>query len=526
MDLFAALADLTPQDGETRLSFRARLRESFEGEESKSGGALAAANLYRVRLGIELLAEQPPKGKDRLNWQRETAAALGFHGRGARIIRELLGVAEAVQEAKAAGLAHGVPIEVIHRRFGHVRKALRAFLTCGDPDGDARKAPQPNDRQQALAQIRLERAAEHAARLLGPDWLRGWLEAKQGQLQANPAWSPPTTYRKLFPSPLPYLGSKRRVLRGQLIPRLSRALSPGTTLVETHVGGGSVFLNALHLGLTDRVRINDKDPAVADFWTELIREPGLLRSMVETRTVTEATVVEYLQYLRDTAASLVSDTDRAERAYRKLVAHACTFASKGAVGRLPFPPNVERWNGTRVERSSWIRRAHALVRGRVVGDECTALDGLVVLAQAKAGEVVYLDPPYWSLQSSQTPRPQYVHGYTAADHAALRDGLRVATVPWLLTCGYPDDSDLGETESPAASEKRRGNGRVKWHTDLIPKLYADRELFRIEVAHLPSYSAGHKNSKGPPKGEVGPRELMIFPVGSSGVFEMGRGARA
>jgi pyrimidine deaminase RibD-like protein len=162
---------------------------------------------------------------------------------------------------------------------------------------------------------------------------------------------------------------------------------------------------------------------------------------------------------------------------------------------------------------------------RVVGDECTALDGLDVLAQAKAGEVVYLDPPYWSLQSSQTPRPQYVHGYTAADHEALRDGLRVATVPWLLTCGYPDDSDLGETESPAASEKRRGNGRVKWHTDLIPKLYADRELFRIEVAHLPSYSAGHKNSKGPPKGEVGPRELMIFPVGSRETFERKRGAR-
>ncbi|MCK6574667.1 DNA adenine methylase [Myxococcota bacterium] len=515
VDLFAALDGLTRQDGETPLAFRARLREQFENEDSRSGGALAAANLYRLRLGLDLLAERPPKGNDRLTWQRQTASVLGFRGHGARVVRELLAVAEAVQEARATGLAHGVPIEVLHRRFSSVRRSLRAFLDCGDPDGDVREPVQRPDQQRDFAVARLDRAAENAAHLLGPEWFREWLEAKQANLlRGSPARPPMTRGRRVFSSPLPYLGSKRTMLRSEIIPRLSRLLTSGTTLIDTHVGGGSVFLSALHLGLTDRVKINDMDPAVADFWTTVIRDAALLRSMVEARTVTEATVVEYLRFLRDTATAKVSDADRAERAYRKLVAHACTFAARGPIERVPYPLNIERWNANRAEKSLALRKTHALLRGRVVGDHCTSLDALDVLGAVTEGDVVFIDPPYLSLEPSGTARVQYAYHYTVGHHEALRDRLRDLDIPWLLTYGHREGD--GDSRAPPSASKRHGS---KVSRNLIADLYADHAAFEVAACPRPGYSAGNRRERG--GNGVATKELVICRTCHADVFRLG-----
>ncbi len=221
---------------------------------------------------------------------------------------------------------------------------------------------------------------------------------------------------------VPYPGGKRRSV-ADLLNRIG-PLPCSMTFVEPFVGGGVVSLNMLARGLASRVRLNDRDPAVAALWTAAIQQPGQLIDRVWNFPGDDRAAVEEVFKARRSGSLRGLDL-----AFAELIARRRSYRNKA---REPW--HNRPWRADiAVDR---IRTAHKLLRGRVVGDTCTALDALDVIQEQQRGGVrfLFLDPPY----VEQGPGV-YSHGMTEDGHRRLGDILRATDCPWLLCY---DDSGL------------------------------------------------------------------------------------
>ena len=141
-DVFVALhgADLDRQPGESNDKYRRRLAKAAARHDLEKMSAATAARRFRLRLGLELLPEQPAKGRKRGLWQRETGKQFDI---GARQLRNILAAAEAVDTSRR--LETPLPKRMLERPIKNIPKAAMAFLETGDLDGELPKRVQSPD---------------------------------------------------------------------------------------------------------------------------------------------------------------------------------------------------------------------------------------------------------------------------------------------------------------------------------------------------------------------------------------------
>jgi len=198
-DLFAELSKLEKKGGESDLEYQLRLTECLATEQAKAEGPQQEANLYRIKLGLVLLDERPKEGV--LKWQKAKAKELGYQGKETRAIRELIGVAEALQAAKVdkRGLARSVPIEVTKRPWSHVKRTVKVFAETGKLEGKLPvKALTPDRALKALGT-----ALKRARDVVSEDQLQAWLTEVSGTLAQSSVPAVPQTPESQPPSSSP-----------------------------------------------------------------------------------------------------------------------------------------------------------------------------------------------------------------------------------------------------------------------------------------------------------------------------------
>ena len=123
-----------PADGEDPAVYTANLANT-------SHSSQMTANLYRIKLGLTLLAMQPKKvigTKTVTDWQRAQGERLGLVGD--RQIRTIMGAAKAIKAVMAVELPFPAD-ELIDRPLERVAKAIKGAIKTGvHPDADKVKA--------------------------------------------------------------------------------------------------------------------------------------------------------------------------------------------------------------------------------------------------------------------------------------------------------------------------------------------------------------------------------------------------
>ncbi len=201
------------------------------------------------------------------------------------------------------------------------------------------------------------------------------------------------------PHPIPYQGSKRRLAAAIL-----RHAPPARRLVEPFAGSAAVTLAAAAGGVANRFLLADRLAPLAALWRAILEEP-------------EATARRYRRVWQgqersgDPAAHFAAARDRFNRAgdpvlllylLARCVKNAVRFNAEGAFNQAP-DHRRRGMHPDRMERH--MARAAELLAGRA---EVHAADYRDVLADAGAGDLVYLDPPYQGVSGGRDPR--YVAG--------------------------------------------------------------------------------------------------------------------
>ncbi|PVX30221.1 DNA adenine methylase [Sphingomonas pokkalii] len=221
--------------------------------------------------------------------------------------------------------------------------------------------------------------------------------------------------------PIPYQGSKR-----SLAPRICSLFPRAVdTLYEPFAGSAAITLYAATHNLADRFVIGDIYVPLIDLWDLIINDPGMLSgSYAEVWKAQFDIGIEHYNIVR---AEFNESKDPVLLLYlvARCVKNAVRFNRAGN-----FTQSVDkRRTGMRPDRVT--RTVHAvsrLLKGRVTlfrGDfhDCCA--------DAKASDLIYMDPPYQGTTYGRDKR--YASGL---DRAALIDGLHdfdTRNVPYVLS---------------------------------------------------------------------------------------------
>lgn len=214
---------------------------------------------------------------------------------------------------------------------------------------------------------------------------------------------------------LKWPGGKTRLV-GAILPELGARAG---TYFEPCVGGGAVFFAAARARLFRRAVIGDLSPDVVATYRALRdRLPDLVRAL--ERLAPRAQDAEH--YYRVRLADM-TDADDVARAARLVYLTRTSFNGLYRVNRAgranaPFGRHVR----PRVLDVELLEAAAAALQGV----EIIHGDFTVCTARARAGDVVYFDPPYVP-RSASSSFTAYAGAFREADHARLVDEtLRLA----------------------------------------------------------------------------------------------------
>ncbi len=225
-------------------------------------------------------------------------------------------------------------------------------------------------------------------------------------------------------SPLRYPGGKA-ALAGLFADLIAEIGIDGCTYVEPYAGGAGAGIALLREGLVDRLVINDIDPAVHAFWSEVATNNDDFTSWVEEVPLT----VEQWLVQRDIYRSKTSDAQQLGRAFfylnrtnRSGILRAGVIGGQAQTGNYKIDARFNR--GTLVSRLRAIGDlAHAI--------EVTALDGRTVIDRyaQDSSAFLYIDPPYVAAGGRL-----YLNAFEGRDHQALAAAVDdIAGAHWLMS---------------------------------------------------------------------------------------------
>lgn len=224
----------------------------------------------------------------------------------------------------------------------------------------------------------------------------------------------------IAPHPIPYQGSKRRLAAAIL-----RHAPPARRLVEPFAGSAAITLAAAARGLAGRFFIADRLAPLAALWRAILERPAATARRYERL---------WRGQERDPAGHFAAARDRFNRTgdpvlllylLARCVKNAVRFNADGGFNQAPD----HRRRGMHPDRMRrHIERAAALLAGRA---EVRAADFAEVLAGARAGDLVYLDPPYQGVSGGRDPR--YVAGVDLPRLVAALHDLNRRHIRYLLS---------------------------------------------------------------------------------------------
>lgn len=225
-------------------------------------------------------------------------------------------------------------------------------------------------------------------------------------------------------SPLRYPGGKA-ALAGLFADLISDLGIRNCTYVEPYAGGAGAGIALLREGIVARLVINDIDPAVHAFWSQVVDHNTAL---VDWISEVPLTMAEWHRQ-RDAYRSTATDQAALGRAFfylnrtnRSGVLNAGVIGGQAQAGRYRI--------GARFNRETLSERVQAIGDLRKV-IEVTAFDGRTVIQRhaRRKSSFLYIDPPYVHAGSQL-----YLNAFEARDHQALAQTVdRIRAAHWLMT---------------------------------------------------------------------------------------------
>jgi len=256
-------------------------------------------------------------------------------------------------------------------------------------------------------------------------------------------------------SPFRYPGAKSRIVASILG---KMAFANQRKLVDVFVGGGSVFIGALNKGLFESFVLNDKDEAVASFWSCLAHSETCEFLVHRVRT-TLPTVEEH-----GVQRQAIKSDDILTAGFAALFLNRTSFSgilTSGPIGGYEQKSRYSvscRYNADLMAKK--IESIHRAIRGKV---DITCLDFETCIEENdQEGSVIYCDAPYY-VKGNQLYRCKMTH----EDHLRLAECLRrLRRANFVVS--YDDEPEIREMyrwatiDTVAHRYSIKGQGRKGW----------------------------------------------------------------
>jgi DNA adenine methylase len=219
-------------------------------------------------------------------------------------------------------------------------------------------------------------------------------------------------------------------------------MGSNTEYVEPFLGGGAILLKFLQSQMQiKRLRLNDKDVALACLWTAVIRYKDEL--IKRTHAAQPSTHIFYRikEELSQTLEYPTQEEDILSLGFKKLLIHQISYSGLGVKSGGPLggsdqasPYKIDcRWRPDNIAKKI-TKINHTLSRYDIAGCCCTSCDFSEVIHD---NALIYLDPPYYHKGNEL-----YKHGFAHEDHQGLAACLRAIRADWVLS--YDDCPQIME----------------------------------------------------------------------------------
>lgn len=225
-------------------------------------------------------------------------------------------------------------------------------------------------------------------------------------------------------SPLRYPGGKS-ALAGLFADLIASLEIRSCTYVEPYAGGAGAGIALLREGIVKRIVINDIDPAVYSFWSQVVRHN---REFVDWIAKVPLTIDEWRRQrtIYKSASTNEAALGRAffylNRTNRSGVLNAGVIGGQAQAGKYKLDARFNR--ETLAKRVAEIGTFRSAI-------EVSALDGRTVIQRhaRRKTSFLYIDPPYVHAGSQL-----YMNAFEARDHEALANAInRIGAAHWVVT---------------------------------------------------------------------------------------------
>jgi len=224
-----------------------------------------------------------------------------------------------------------------------------------------------------------------------------------------------------IPHPIPYQGSKRH-LASQILAYFPQHVD---ALIEPFAGSGAIALAAAVRGLAERFRLNDLNGPLMELWRVIIEEPNKLVKQYETVwRAQHGGRRDYYDKIRDE----FNHTSRPQH-FLYLLARCVKAAVRyDANGEFNQSPDNRRMGALPETMREQILGASFLLKGKT---ELSTEDYRIAMARAKAGDLIYLDPPYQGVCGERDPR--YLKGVLFHEFVAAVEVLNARDISYIVS---------------------------------------------------------------------------------------------
>lgn len=237
-------------------------------------------------------------------------------------------------------------------------------------------------------------------------------------------------------NPLRYPGAKSK-----LVPYIQNLIQSenltGCTFYEAYGGSAAVSFGLLENNIVNRVKINELDPLIYNFWLCVMHHTDELIQMINDTDITIENWIEFSRY-RDT--NYLFGKTSVQIGFAGLFLNRTNFS--GILNASPLGGKLQsspykidcRFNKTRIIESI---RELSQFSDRIDLFNMDALDFLYQETRYKRNRsiFVYIDPPYYEKGPSL-----YRYFYGNDMHRALAKYIRNKIYPWLIS--YDDSPEI------------------------------------------------------------------------------------
>jgi len=223
------------------------------------------------------------------------------------------------------------------------------------------------------------------------------------------------------PHPIPYQGSKRH-LASQILAYFPQQVD---VLIEPFAGSGAIALAAASHGSAERFRLNDLNGPLMELWRIIIEEPNKLAKQYATVwRAQHGDQRDYYDKIRDEF-----NQTRRPHHFLYLLARCVKAAVRyNANGQFNQSPDNRRMGALPETMRAQILGASFLLKGKT---EFSTEDYRTAMARARAGDLIYLDPPYQGVCGERDPR--YLKGVLFDEFVEAVEVLNAHDISYIIS---------------------------------------------------------------------------------------------